>query len=174
MERNILSVLVDNTTGVLARIAGLFSRRGYNIKSLAVGETHDPSISRMTILVECDDKALDQMVRNLAKQISVHTVEVIEEPASTNRELLLLKVSTNTETRMQVIELANIFRARVIDVTAESMTLEITGEGEKAEAIIAMMSEFGILEMARTGTVALSRGARTIYDCIPNDEDETT
>ena len=166
IENRTLSVLVDNNAGVLTRISGLFSRRGFNIRSLAVGETADNAVSRMTIIVGCDERALDQVVQQLLKQECVHMVEVLEPSRSINRELLLLKVSTDERTRTQVIELANIFRARVIDVAPGSLMLEITGEADKAQAIIEMMNEFGVLEIVRTGTVSLERGSSTIYDKV--------
>ncbi|MDR1117511.1 MAG: acetolactate synthase small subunit [Oscillospiraceae bacterium] len=158
-----LSVLVENSAGVLTRISGLFSRRGYNIISLAVGETQDPAFSRMTIIVECGEKFLDQIVAQLDKQVCVRTVEVLEPVKSISRELMLIKVKTDVKNRTQVIEIANIFRAHIIDVSPGSLTLEITGEADKAGAIIELLGEFGIIEIARTGTVALERGAVSIY-----------
>lgn len=162
-EYRTLSVLVDNNAGVLARISGLFSRRGFNITSLAVGETQDAAVSRMTIIVRCDRRALDQVVTQLAKQECVRRVEVLDENRAIRRELLLVKVSTTTENRTQVIEIANIFRASVIDVAPGSLTLELTGDADKAAAMLEMMSEFGVLEVVRTGTVAIERGTGTIY-----------
>lgn len=170
-ESRTISVLVDNSAGVLARISGLFSRRGYNIESLAVGETEDASVSRMTIIARCDERALDQVVQQLAKQVCVRKVEVLEAASSIARELILMKVSTTAENRTQVIELANIFRARVVDVSPGSLMLEITGEAQKAAAVIEMMNEFGVLEIVRTGTIAMQRGAVTIYDRPADGED---
>ena len=163
-ENRTLSVLVENSAGVLTRISGLFSRRGYNIKSLAVGETEDPQISRMTIIVECGERFLTQVVQQLLKQVCVRKVEVLSPQKSISRELLLVKVSTTTQTRSQVIEIANIFRAHIIDVSTVSLTLEITGEADKADAIIDMLNEYGIIEVVRTGTVALERGGGSIYE----------
>jgi len=164
ISTRILSVLVDNSAGVLARISGLFSRRGYNIASLAVGETADPSVSRMTIIASCDERALDQIVQQLRKQVCVRMVEVLDESIAMSRELVLVKVSTSAENRTQVIEIANIFRARVIDVSQGSMILEMTGETEKTAAMLELMDEFGVLEVARTGKIALERGSSTIYN----------
>ncbi len=163
VEYRTLSVLVDNSTGVLTRISGLFSRRGFNITSLAVGETQDPAISRMTIIVRCDRRALEQVVSQLAKQVCVRRVEVLDENRAIRRELVIVKVSTTSENRTQVIEIANIFRASVIDVAPGSLTLELTGDADKSAAMLSMMAEFGVLEVVRTGTIAVERGADTIY-----------
>lgn len=163
VEERTLSILVDNSAGVLTRISGLFSRRGYNIKSLAVGETEHAGVSRMTVVVECDDRATSQIVAQLAKQECVRSVAVLESAKKISRELVLVKVSTSAENRTQVIEIANIFRARVIDVAPGSLTLELTGEADKSAAMLEMLGEFGILESTRTGAVALERGSRTIY-----------
>ena len=163
MDRIILSVLVENSAGVLGRVIGLISRRGFNIESLTVGETQESSVSRMTIIVLCDPDALDQIVEQLRKLICVIKVEVLPPDRAVCRELLLVKVSTTSKTRSEVLEIASIFRARVIDVSTGSLTLEITGDGGKADALIGLLNEFGILEMARTGVVSLERGADTIY-----------
>lgn len=164
IKERTLSVLVDNSAGVLTRISGLFSRRGYNIKSLAVGETEREGISRMTVIVSCDDRALSQIVAQLQKQECVRRVRVLENANQISRELLLIKVSTNAQNRTQVIEIANIFRARVIDASPGSLTLELTGEADKSAALFEMLGEFGILESTRTGAVAVERGSGTIYD----------
>ena len=163
MDSHILSVLVENSSGVLGRVIGLISRRGFNIESLTVGETQDPSISRMTIIVPCDPAALDQIVEQLRKLVCVLKVEVLPQSSALTRELLLVKVSTDTASRSEVLEIATIFRARVVDVSSGSLTLEITGESDKSAALIGLLAGYGILEMARTGAVSLSRGARTIY-----------
>jgi len=162
LSNNILSVLVENSAGVLGRVIGLISRRGFNIESLTVGETQVSSVSRMTIIVLCDPDALDQIVEQLRKLICVIKVEVLPPDQAVCRELLLIKVSTTSKTRSEVLEIASIFRARVIDVSTGSLTLEITGDGGKADALIKLLGEFGILEMARTGVVSLKRGADTI------------
>lgn len=159
-----LSVLVDNNAGVLARISGLFSRRGFNIKSLAVGETESSEVSRMTIIVECGDTELEQVVSQLAKQVCVRTVELLAAERAISRELVLIKVSTTAASRSQIIEIANIFRARVIDVAPGSLTLELTGEEDKTAALLELLRDYGVLESARTGAVALERGSSTIYD----------
>ena len=169
LEYRTLSVLVDNNAGVLARISGLFSRRGFNITSLAVGETNDPAVSRMTIIVRCDKRALDQVVTQLAKQVCVRHVTVLSENRAIRRELVIIKVSTTSENRTQVIEIANIFRASVIDVAPGSLTLELTGAADKSEALLEMLNEFGVLEVVRTGTVAIERGSNTIYAYSENE-----
>ena len=164
IQHRTLSVLVENSAGVLTRISGLFSRRGYNIISLAVGETQEHSLSRMTIIVECGERFLEQIMQQLKKQVCVRTVEVLEPSRSIRRELILIKVAASAETRTQIIEIANIFRAHIIDVSPGSLTLEITGEADKADAIVEMLTGYGIMEIVRTGAVALERGAGTIYD----------
>ncbi|MCL2030698.1 MAG: acetolactate synthase small subunit, partial [Oscillospiraceae bacterium] len=164
MERHVLSVLVDNSAGVLERVAGLISRRGFNIDSLSVGETGDPQVSRMTILLTCDRRAQDQIVQQLRKQVFVRKIQILPPEARVMRELLLLKVSTRSEgsaapgRRAEILDIANVFRAKVIDVSVDSLTLEITGETEKSEALIRILSEYGILEITRTGSTALRRG----------------
>lgn len=164
MEKNTITVLVDNSAGVLARIAGLFSRRGFNIESLAVGETHDDKVSRITLIVPCDERILYQVVEQLRKLQCVRAVEVLSPDTRVSRELLLVKVKAGVEERNAVIQIAGVFRARIIDVSRESMTLELTGETDKTMAFADLMKDYGILELARTGMVALKRGALTIYD----------
>ena len=157
-----ISVVVDNQAGVLARVTNLFSRRGYNIDSLAVGTTEDLRYSRITIIVQCDEHILDQIVHQLKKLLCVHKVKVLEDHAMVMRELVLIKVRAASETRTEIIQIANIFRARIIDVSPETITMELTGEGDKTNALLDMISTFGILELARTGMVALDRGSSTI------------
>ena len=170
MDSHILSILVENSSGVLGRVIGLISRRGFNIESLTVGETQESSVSRMTIIVPCDPAALDQIVEQLRKLICVLKVEVLPHSSAMTRELLLIKVSTSSKSRSEVLEIASIFRARVVDVSSGSLTLEITGESGKSAALIGLLSEFGILEMVRTGTASLSRGSHTIYS--ENDRED--
>lgn len=161
--RETLSVLVDNQAGVLARVSGLFSRRAFNIGSLTVGVTDNPAVSRMTIIVDCDARTLDQVVNQIAKLACVHTVHVLTRDNAVSRELLLVKVRAQADKRAEILSLANVFRARIIDVGRQAMTLEMTGEEDKLQAFIELMGEYGILEMARTGMVALERGEQTIY-----------
>ena len=170
MTKHVLSILVDNTAGVLERVAGLISRRGFNIDSLSVGETGDPKVSRMTILIPCDARAQDQIVQQLRKQVFVRKIQVLPADSRVMRELLLVKVSTAPGRRAEILDIANVFRANVIDVSVDSLTLEITGDADKSEALIRMMGEYGILEIARTGSTALGRGSRTIYDDEPDGE----
>lgn len=155
--RHTISVIVENKFGVLARVSGLFSSRSYNIDSLTVGETIDPSVSRMTIVVRGDDRVLDQVIKQLDKLVDV--IEVTDLPAGSyvGRELALLKVACESGTRTEILEIANIFRAITIDIGHKSMTLQITGAEEKVSAFIEMMKPFGILELARTGKVAMTR-----------------
>jgi acetolactate synthase-1/3 small subunit len=155
-----LSVLVENKPGVLARIAGLFARRGFNIDSLAVGETEDPAVSRMTIVVSVDNKPLEHVTKQLHKLINVLRIAELPHNGSVERELALIKVGAGAGRRAEVLEMVEIFRAKVIDVDPESIVVEATGTPEKIEALLQLLSPFGIIEMARTGRVALGRGAK--------------
>ena len=158
-----LSVLVDNESGVLSQISRLFSRKGFNIESLAVGTTDDPRVSRITIEVMADDKQTHLVSSQLRKLICVHSVKLLKAEHSIRRELVLIKVLAQTsETRNEVIQIANIFRASIIDVSISSITLAVIGDESKAEAIQNLLKEFGILELVRTGMVALERGQYTI------------
>ena len=158
-----ISIVVDNHAGVLGRVSNLFSRRGFNIDNLAVGTTEDPAFSRITVEVRCDVRTLDQIIQQLGKLLCVRRVKVLPGDAKVQRELLLIKVKADSKTRSEVIEIANIFRARVIDVSMETLTIELTGEDTKTSALLDLLKQFGILELARTGTVALDRGSETIY-----------
>jgi acetolactate synthase-1/3 small subunit len=159
-----LSVLVENKPGVLARISGLFSRRGFNIDSLAVGPTEDETISRMTIVVDCAENPLEQVVKQLNKLINVLKIVELEPARSIERELVLVKVRADGASRQQVVELAELFRARVVDVAPESLTIEVTGEPGKIAAMLEMLEPHGIRELVRTGRVGLARGAKGITD----------
>ncbi|GAV22462.1 acetolactate synthase small subunit [Carboxydothermus pertinax] len=159
--RHTLAVLVENNPGVLARVAGLFSRRGYNIDSLAVGRTENPDISRMTIVVEGDDRVLEQVVKQLRKLVDVIKVQDITSEQYVSRELLLLKVNADSETRGEIMQIVEIFRARIVDIGPKSLTIEATGDEEKIEAIENALRPFGIKELVRTGKIALLRGSRT-------------
>lgn len=165
VTRRSLSVLVDNEAGVLSQVSRLFSRKGYNIESLAVGTTDNPAISRITIEVLADDKHIDLLCNQLRKLLPVHSVKLLNPDRSLRRELILLKVAADTsEVCNRVIQVANIFRASVIDVSPTTLTLAMIGEESKADAIVGLVKEFGILELVRTGMVALERGTDTIYD----------
>ena len=159
MIQRIYSILVDNTSGALNRIAGLFSRRGYNIDSLTVGVTADPKYSRMTIVTTSDDELeLDQIGRQLAKLVDVRDIKVLKSGQSVNRQLILVKVKTDKEQRRDLIELANIFRAKIVDVGTNSTIVELTGTENKLNAFLRLLDDYEILELARTGITGLSRG----------------
>ena len=162
MNRHTLSVLVENKPGVLVRIAGLFSRRGFNIDSLAVGPTEHPEISRMTIVADCADHPLEQVTKQLNKLINVIKIIEQDEDNSVARELALIKVRADAGTRSQVIEAVNLFRAKVIDVSPESLTIEATGDRGKLEALLRVLEPFGVREIVQSGVVSLSRGPRGI------------
>ena len=159
MQKRILSLLVDNTAGVLSRISGLFSRRGYNIDSLTVGVTADERFSRMTAVCSGDALILEQITKQLAKLVDVRDIKVLEPETSVSRELVLVKVSVKPEEREGVITIANIFRANIIDVGRDSLVIEMTGSKSKLGAFIDLLDEYEILELARTGITGLSRGA---------------
>ncbi len=160
--RHTLAVLVENKYGVLARVSGLFSRRGYNIDSLAVGITEDPTISRMTIIVSGDDHVLEQVMKQLNKLIDVIRVIDLSSEEFVERELALIKVNADANNRAEIIQIVDIFRARIIDVASKSVTIEVTGDIEKIKAIQTLLKPFGIKEMARTGIVALKRGSKSL------------
>lgn len=163
--RNTLSVLVDNEAGVLSQVTRMFSRKGYNIESLAVGTTTDPKVSRITIEVLADERRSQLLCDQLRKLLPVHSVKVLDASRSIRRELVLIKVQTpSTEACNRAIQIGNIFRASVIDVSATTITLALIGEESKTNAIVDLLSEFGILELVRTGMVAIERGKETIYD----------
>jgi acetolactate synthase I/III small subunit len=157
-----LSVLVEDKPGVLARVASLFSRRGFNIQSLAVGATEQKDMSRMTIVVSVEDSPLEQITKQLNKLINVIKIVEQDDDNAVSRELALIKVRTDASTRSQVIEAVNLFRAKVVDVTTESLTIEATGTPAKLEAFMRVLEPYGIRELAQSGVVSLSRGPRGI------------
>lgn len=157
-----ISILVDNEAGVLARVTNLFSRRGYNIESLAVGTTDVSEISRITVIVECDARILDQIISQVSKLCPVHSVKVLDDNAKVSRELVLIKVRADSVTRTEIIQIVNVFRAKIIDVAPDALTIELTGEDDKTNALLEMVRGFGIIEVARTGIVALDRGHNSI------------
>ncbi len=159
--RSTLSVLVENNPGVLARVAGLFSRRGYNIDSLAVSTTDNPRVSRMTIVVQGDEAILQQVVRQLRKLVDVIKVLDISSKPSVDRELILIKVSADTAARGEIMQIVDIFRARIVDVSQDSLIVEATGDQGKINAIEDALKPFGVREMVRTGKIALLRGSVT-------------
>ncbi|WP_193043496.1 acetolactate synthase small subunit [Mycolicibacterium baixiangningiae] len=157
-----LSVLVEDKPGVLARVAALFSRRGFNIQSLAVGATEQKDMSRMTIVVSADEAPLEQITKQLNKLINVIKIVEQDEGNAVARELALIKVRADATTRGQVIEAVNLFRAKVVDVSTESLTVEATGTQEKLEALLRVLEPYGIRELVQSGVVSLSRGPRGI------------
>jgi acetolactate synthase I/III small subunit len=164
MSKHTLSVLVENRPGVLTRVAGLFARRGFNIHSLAVGPTEVPDVSRMTVVVDVDELPLEQVTKQLNKLISVIKIVELEPSASVQRELLLVKVKADLQTRSHVLETVQLFRARVVDVAPDAVTIEATGNGEKLEALLRVLEPFGIRELVQSGMVAVGRGSRSITD----------
>ena len=159
MQRYVLSILVENHSGVLRRISSLFSRRGYNIESLTVGVTEDKTLSRMTVVVIGDEYIIDQIKKQVFKLIDVRKVEILGEAGSVFRELLLVKVRTSKSTRAEILEIADIFRAHIVDVSPSSLVLEATGDANKLQALTGMLEPFGIIEIVRTGLAAVKRGA---------------
>jgi len=155
-----LSVLVENKPGVLMRVASLFARRGFNIDSLAVGVTEDPTLSRMTIVVSAEDTPLEQVTKQLHKLINVIKVQDLDPKEMTDRELVLFKVNAPPERRHEIIEIANVFRAKIVDVGKQSLTIEATGTGDKLLAMEDLLRAYGIKELARTGKIALARGSK--------------
>ncbi len=160
MKRHTISVLVENHPGVLARIAGLFSGRGFNIESLSVGETEDPTASRMTVVVRGDDVILEQITKQLNKIVDVIKVSDITKEKFIERELVLIKVHTEGKSRSEILQIVDIFRARIVDVAPKTVTIEATGTEDKVQALVNMLRPFGIREMARTGCVALTRATK--------------
>ncbi|MFH1007331.1 MAG: acetolactate synthase small subunit [Candidatus Latescibacterota bacterium] len=157
MKKHTISALVENHFGVLASVAGLFSSRGFNIDSLSVGETENSSISRMTIVVNGDDRILEQVMKQLNRLIDVIKVIDLTVQDYVDRELVLIKVSTNKGARSEIMEIVHVFRGRIVDISPGTMTVETTGTEEKIDAIVGMLKPFGIKEIARTGKVALLR-----------------
>ena len=164
MSSHTLSVLVQDTPGVLARVASLFSRRAFNIESLAVGPTETPGISRMTIAVSLEDSPLEQVTKQLNKLVDVLKIVELEPGASVQRELLLVKVKADAAIRSQVVDTVQLFRAKVVDVATDALTIEATGSPDKLDALLRMLEPFGIKEIVKSGLVGMSRGGRAISD----------
>jgi len=164
MSTHTLSVLVENKPGVLARIAVLFARRGFNIDSLAVGPTEHPQISRMTIVVNVDEQPLEQVTKQLNKLVNVLKIVELDPAQSVQRELLLVKVKADAESRSHVLETVQLFRAHVVDVAPEAVTIEATGSSEKLNALLKVLEPFGIRELVQSGMVAVGRGPRSMTD----------
>jgi acetolactate synthase-1/3 small subunit len=164
MTRHTLSVLVEDQPGVLARIASLFSRRGFNIESLAVGPTEHSGMSRMTIVVNVDDLPLEQVTKQLNKLVNVLKIVELDPATAVQRELLLVKVRADAETRSQVLETVQLFRAKVVDVAPDAVVIEATGNADKLEALLRVLEPFGVKELVQSGMVAVGRGPRSITD----------
>lgn len=158
-QRHTLSVLVENHAGVLSRVAGLFSRRGFNIDSLAVGETNDPGISRITIVVKGDDYIIGQVSKQLNKLVDVIKIKVFKALEFVGRELVLIKVKSDAKTRSEIVQLVDIFRANIVDVAPESVTVEISADQDKIKALELLLEPYGVLEIVRTGVIAIERGS---------------
>ena len=164
MSRHTLSVLVEDKPGVLARVASLFSRRGFNIESLAVGPTETAEISRMTIVVNVEGAALEQVTKQLNKLVNVLKIVELESHQTVAREIMLVKVRADVDTRSQVLEIIQLFRAKAVDVAPEAVTVEVTGNHDKLEDFLKMLEPFGIKELVKSGTIAVGRGSRSISD----------
>jgi acetolactate synthase-1/3 small subunit len=164
MSRHTLSVLVEDQPGVLARIAGLFSRRGFNIESLAVGPTEHSGISRITIVVGVEGLPLEQVTKQLNKLVNVIKIVELDPAQSVQREIMLVKVRADLETRSHVLETVQLFRAKVVDVSADAVTIEATGNADKLDALLRVLEPFGVRELVQSGIVALGRGSRSITD----------
>lgn len=162
MRRAVFSMLVKNYAGVLSRIAGLFSRRGYNIDSLTVGETADPAVSRMTITASGDEDVLEQIQKQLSKLVDVKEIVELPPEASVSRELVLVKIQCDASSRQDVIAISDVFRAKIVDVSIDSLIIELTGSQSKIEAFIELLNGFKITELARTGITGLARGSASL------------
>jgi len=173
MTRHTLSVLVEDQPGVLARIASLFSRRGFNIESLAVGPTEHEGMSRMTIAVNVDDLPLEQVTKQLNKLVNVLKIVELDASTAIQRELILVKVKADTQTRSQVLETVQLFRAKVVDVSPDAVVIEATGNADKLEALLRVLEPFGVKELVQSGMVAVGRGPRSITDRTMRVADRT-
>lgn len=162
MEKHVLSILVENQAGVLSRVAGLFTRRGYNIDSLTVGETADSTISRMTIVVRGDEYILEQIRKQLNKLIDVIEITLLAPEDSVFREIALIKVKADSNSRSEIFETVNIFRGKIIDIASDAVIIEVTGDDRKITALIDILQAYEIIELVRTGLTALPRGAKQI------------
>jgi acetolactate synthase I/III small subunit len=164
MTNHTLSVLVENKPAVLVRIAALFARRGFNIDSLAVGPTEHEEISRMTIVVNCEEHPLEQVTKQLNKLVNVLKIVELEPSQAVQRELVLIKIRADADTRSKVLETVALFRAHVVDVAVDAVTVEATGGSDKLEALVRVLEPFGIKELVQSGTIAVGRGGRSITD----------
>ena len=164
MKKQVFSLLVNNNTGLLSRVAGLFSRRGYNIDSITSGTTMNKSLTRITVVATGDEQSLLQIEKQLMKLEDVVDIKILKDGASVCRELIMLKVKANAAQRAEIVAVADIFRAKIVDVETDSLMLEMTGNLSKVEAFLNLMSGYEILELARTGITGLSRGADGVFD----------
>ena len=164
MSRHTLSVLVENKPGVLARVSSLFSRRGFNIESLAVGPTEVPEVSRMTIVVSVEGLPLEQVTKQLNKLVNVLKIVELEEESSVQRAIALVKVKADAGQRSSILEVVQLFRAKVVDVALDAVTIEVTGHDDKIEALLRLLEPYGIRELVKSGVIAASRGGRSITD----------
>ncbi len=164
ITKHTLSVLVEDKPGVLARVASLFSRRGFNIESLAVGPTEMPEVSRMTIVVSVEGLPLEQVTKQLNKLINVLKIVELDPQAAVQREIMLVKVKADTESRSHILETVQLFRAKVVDVSTEAVTIEATGNPDKLAALLRLLEPFGVKELVKSGMVAMSRGSRSISE----------
>jgi acetolactate synthase-1/3 small subunit len=169
MSTHTLSVLVENKPGVLAHVAGMFSRRAFNISSLAVGPTQDEKVSRMTIVVNADSTPVEQVIRQLDKLVRVLKVVELDDDSSVERELALIKVRAEPADRAQLLEIASVFRASILDLSTDSLVIEATGSPRKVESLLAALDGYGVCEVARTGRVGLNRGSAVITDAVITD-----
>lgn len=174
MMKHTISVLVEDEAGVLTRIAGLFARRGFNIESLAVGSAEQMGISRITMVVPGDEQVIEQLIKQLYKLISVLKVQDISQQPCVERELMLIKVNANASNRAEIIQITEIFRARIVDLSEEALTIEVVGDPGKIVAIIQMLNKFGIREIARTGKIALVRESRVNTEYLKSLEAKVT
>lgn len=161
--KHTIAVLVENHFGVLARVSGLFSARGFNIDSLTVGETEDPTISRMTIVVDGDDRVLEQIMKQLNKLIDVIKVVDLTDEETIDREIVLAKINASASTRADIIQIVNTFRAKIVDVNPKTMTIEVTGTESKLDAMLELLRPFGIRELVRTGLIAIARKRELVF-----------
>ena len=173
MSRHTLSVLVEDKPGVLARVASLFSRRGFNIESLAVGPTEVPEVSRMTIVVDVTGLPLEQVTKQLNKLINVLKIVELDEASSVQRAIALVKVKADAGQRSSILEVVQLFRAKVVDVALDAVTIEVTGNDDKIEALLKLLEPYGIKELVRSGVIATSRGGRSITDRALRPVDRT-
>jgi len=159
-NNHIISVLVENKAGVLAKVSGLFSRRGFNIESLAVGTTDDPEISRITLVVNAESHSIEQVVKQLYKLINILKIQELDPDNIVERELVLIKIKTDNNTRAEILEIADIFRANIVDVGKKSLVIEITGSSKKVSGLEELLKPYGIQELIRTGKIAITRGSK--------------